>query len=467
MLTCFVARSSADAKPVRVVSQNGYANWLAAAPAAARAWLEATSFAAKPGAVALLPDGDGALASALLVASDPAEPWDAASLSAALPAAGASAWRLDDPDGLLAAEQAALGWALAAYRFDRYRKPDDGDSRPRLLIEDDAARERATHVAEAVHLARDLVNTPANDLGPAELAEAVQAEGRRYGAAVAVTVGDELLAANYPAIHAVGRASPRGPRLVDLRWGEPGLPRLTLVGKGVCFDTGGLDIKPSAGMLLMKKDMGGAAVMLALARLVMATALPVRLRLLVPAVENSVAGYAFRPGDVLKTRAGLTVEVGNTDAEGRLVLADALAEADQEHPNLLIDAATLTGAARVALGPELPALFTPDDTLADELLHHGRAVHDPVWRLPLHAPYQSYLKSAVADINNAGSKPMAGSITAALFLKEFVKATTAWAHLDLFAWNDEARPGRPRGGEATALRALWALVEARFGKAAA
>jgi leucyl aminopeptidase len=468
MRACF-AEPDAETRPVRVVSQKGYAGWLAGAPAATRAWLQATGFTVKPGASALLPDGSGALASAVLVASDPAEPWDAAALAGALPGAGGATWCLDDPDALLPPEQAAIGWALAAYRFERYRKPEDGEGGrqpPLLVVEDADVARRAMRLAEAVHLARDLINTPASDLGPAELADAIAAEGRRYGAEVAVTTGDGLLAANYPAVHAVGQASPRAPRLVDLRWGEPGQPRLTLVGKGVCFDTGGLDIKPSAGMLLMKKDMGGAAVMLALARLVMDAGLPVRLRLLVPAVENSVAGDAFRPGDVLRTRAGISVEIGNTDAEGRLVLADALAEADQEHPALLVDAATLTGAARVALGPELPALFTPDDALAEELLRHGRAVHDPVWRLPLHTPYRSYLKSAVADINNAGSKPMAGSITAALFLKEFVKATTAWAHLDMFAWNDEARPGRPRGGEATALRALWALVEARFGEAA-
>jgi leucyl aminopeptidase len=263
----------------------------------------------------------------------------------------------------------------------------------------------------------------------------------------------------------VGRASTRAPRLADLRWGDPSAPLLTLVGKGVCFDTGGLDIKPSAGMLLMKKDMGGAAIMLALARLVMEHALPVRLRLLVPTVENSIAGDAFRPGDVIRMRSGMTVEIGNTDTEGRLILADALAEADGERPFLLLDAATLTGAARVALGPELPALFTPDDTLASDLAAASAAADDPLWRLPLHAGYRSYIKSTIADINNAGSKPLAGSITAALFLKEFVRETTSWAHLDLFAWNDEGRPGRPRGGEATGLRALWALLERRFAPA--
>lgn len=477
MLTCFAdddRAAAAAARPVRVVGPGGYDAWLAAAAPLERDWLKATGFAAKPSAVALLPAGGGGrgggLAGALLVATDPAEPWDAAALAAALAPTGDGAWRLDDPDGLLPPETAALGWALASYRFERYRKAAEGEerARPRLVVGDAPARDRAGRLASAVHLARDLINTPASDLGPAELAEAILAEARRYGAEASVVAGDELLAGNYPAIHAVGRASAgdRAPRLVDLRWGEADAPRLTLVGKGVCFDTGGLDIKTSAGMLLMKKDMGGAAVMLALATLVMGAGLPVRLRLLVPAVENSIAGSAFRPGDVLRTRAGVTVEVGNTDAEGRLVLADALAEADGERPTLLIDAATLTGAARVALGPELPALLTPDDALADDLLRHARAVADPLWRLPLHAPYRAYLKSAVADINNAGSKPMAGSITAGLFLKEFVKATGAWAHLDIFAWNDEARPGRPRGGEATALRALWSLVQERFPAAA-
>ncbi|HET6469378.1 MAG TPA: leucyl aminopeptidase family protein, partial [Geminicoccaceae bacterium] len=275
-------------------------------------------------------------------------------------------------------------------------------------------------------------------------------------------VGDALLAENYPLIHAVGRASARAPRLVELEWGEADAPKLTLVGKGVCFDTGGLDIKPSAGMLNMKKDMGGAALMLALARAVMASGLRVRLRLLIPAVENSVGSRAFRPLDVIRSRKGLTVEIGNTDAEGRLVLADALAEADRERPALLLDAATLTGAARVALGPDIPALFTPDDALAGEFSAAAERADDPLWRLPLHAPYRQMLKSPVADINNAGSKPFAGAITAALFLKDFVGETTAWAHLDVFAWNDEERPGRPRGGEATALRALFALLEQRF-----
>jgi leucyl aminopeptidase len=457
MLPCFVPAGTA-AKPVTVVAANAYADWLAGADARTRAWLQGSGFKAKGGAVALLPDAEGGIARALLVASAPAEPWDAAALQAALPA---GAWTLEDPSGALPPRHAALGWALAAYRFTRYRK--DENARPQLVLPQGEGVARACHLAEATWHARDLVNTPANDLGPEELAAAVEAVAGRFSAACNVIVGDELLRANYPAVHAVGRASTRAPRLIDLTWGDAAAPKLTLVGKGVCFDTGGLDIKPSSNMLLMKKDMGGAALMLALAQCVMALDLPVRLRLLVPAVENSVSGDAFRPGDVLTMRSGTTVEITNTDAEGRLVLADALAEADGEQPQLLLDAATLTGAARVAVGPELPALFTPDDGLAADLLRAGAAGFDPLWRLPLHAPYLSYMKSQVADLANASSKPFAGAITAALFLQEFVKKTPAWAHLDVFAWNDDSRPGRPRGGEAIALRALLALVEERFG----
>jgi leucyl aminopeptidase len=459
MLPCFAAAGTTG-RPVRVVSAAGYAAWLAAADARTRAWLEATGFKAEGGATALLPGEGGAVGRALLVASDPAEPWDASALQAALPA---GTWALDDSEGLLPPEHAALGWALAAYRFTRYRA-EEGGERPRLVQPEGPRVERALHLAEATWLARDLVNTPANDLGPEQLADAVAETADRFGAQCRVIAGDELLEANYPAVHAVGRASSRAPRLVDLTWGDRNAPKLTLVGKGVCFDTGGLDIKPSSGMLLMKKDMGGAALTLALARCVMALGLPVRLRLLVPAVENSIGGAAFRPGDVLKMRSGTTVEITNTDAEGRLILADALSAADAEEPSLLLDAATLTGAARVAVGPELPALFTPDDALADELLRRGAESFDPLWRLPLHAPYLSYMKSQVADLANASSKAFAGSITAALFLKEFVKKTHSWAHLDVFAWNDESRPGRPRGGEATGLRALLALVEQRFGE---
>ncbi len=457
MLPCFVAPGEALARPVAVLPAARYASWLSGQPGAVQAWLQATGFEPKPAATALLPAPAGGLAGALLIASEPAEPWDFAALRARLPAGD---WRLDWAGSPAEVGKAALGFALASYRFERYRQRD---AKPvRLALEDDPELRSSGAIAEAVWLARDLINTPASDLGPAELAEAAGAVAARFGAAFRTVEGDALLAENFPAIHAVGRASPRAPRLVELVWGEPDAPKLTLVGKGVCFDTGGLDLKTSQSMLLMKKDMGGAAVTLGLAQAVMALAVPVRLKLLIGAVENSVSGSAFRPGDVLQTRKGLTVEIGNTDAEGRLVLADLLAEGDLEGPALMIDCATLTGAARVALGPDLPALFTPDDELAADLLTAGRAAFDPLWQLPLHAPYREMLESGVADLNNAPSGGLAGAITAALFLKEFVTGTKAWAHLDIFAWNQKDQPGRPKGGEATALRALLALILARF-----
>jgi leucyl aminopeptidase len=457
MLPCFVAADSTGARPVAAIPAAAYPSWLESRPASVRGWLEAIGFEPKPAAIALLPASDGALAGALLILSEPAEPWDFAALRGRLPAGD---WRLEWAEPEPGAGQAALGWALASYRFDRYRQREAKSVR--LALADDAALRSGEAIAEAVWLARDLINTPASDLGPAELAEAAGALAARFGASFRTIEGEALLADNYPAIHAVGRASARAPRLVELIWGEAGAPKVTLCGKGVCFDTGGLDLKPSQNMLLMKKDMGGAAVTLGLARALMALAVPIRLRLLIGAVENSVSGSAFRPGDVLATRKGLSVEIGNTDAEGRLVLADLLAEADRERPELLIDCATLTGAARVALGPDLPALFTPDDQLAEDLLAAGRAAFDPLWRLPLHPPYREMLDSPIADLNNAPSGGYAGAITAALFLKEFVAETKAWAHFDIFAWNPKDRPGRPKGGEASALRALLALILGRF-----
>ncbi len=454
-----LVKGSAQSRPVQVVGAEGAQAAIAALPAAQRRWLETTGFTAKAGAMGLLPGGDGGVSGALLVVGSPAGPWDAAGLAAALPEGD---WRLEDPDGLLVPAEAALAFALASYRFERYRKSEK--PRPRLVVADEAAHHRALAIASSICLARDLVNTPANDLGPEELEAAVAEVAASQGARLTKIVGDELLAQNYPTIHAVGRASNRAPRLLDLVWGDPGAPKVTLVGKGVCFDTGGLDIKPSSGMLMMKKDMGGAGLMLGLARAVMALGLPVRLRLLIPAVENSISGSAFRPGDILKTRKGLTVEIGNTDAEGRLILCDALAEADTEKPEIMIDAATLTGAARVALGSQLPALFASDDGLADAILAKGVATEEPLWRLPLHQPYRKLIDSPVADLNNVGSKPLGGAITAALFLQAFVTESPAWAHLDIFAWNDEPRPGRPKGAEATGLRPLLAMLEERYGR---
>jgi leucyl aminopeptidase len=457
MLPCFVAAADAAARPVTLVTAAGYGAWLASQPARLAAWLEGTGFEPKPAGVALLPGADGALAGALLIASAPAEPWDFASLRARLPAGD---WRLEGVDGPVPADLAALGWALASYRFERYRTRET--KALRLAVEAADEVRVAAAAAEAVWLARDLINTPASDLGPAELALAAQTVAERFGAGFRTIVGDDLLAENYPAIHAVGRASPRAPRLIELVWGAADAPKLTLVGKGVCFDTGGLDLKSSSNMLLMKKDMGGAAVTLGLAQAVMALGLPVRLRLLIGAVENSVGGSAFRPGDVLATRKGLSVEIGNTDAEGRLVLCDLLAEGDRERPDLMIDCATLTGAARVALGPHLPAVFTPDDDLAAALQAAGDDAFEPLWRLPLHQPYREMLDSPVADLNNTGSGGFAGAITAALFLKEFVAETRAFAHLDIYGWNPSERPGRPKGGEATGLRAVLALLLRRF-----
>ncbi len=429
------------------------------APIAALA--RASGFEATAGAVLVVPDGAGALLGALFglgrrgdAARSPFLPGKAASL---LPAGD---WRFDGPleDDTLA----ALAFALESYRFRRYKAAPERAAR--LVVAAGVDLAAVTRTAEAAFLARDLVNTPANDLGPAELAAAIRAVFEPAGGRVGEVVGDDLLAANFPLVHAVGKASDRPPRLVDATWGDPQNPRLTLVGKGVVFDSGGLDIKPDSAMLLMKKDMGGAANALALAAMIMGAGLPLRLRLIVPAVENAVSGRAFRPGDVVPSRKGPTVEIGNTDAEGRLVLADALALADEEAPDLLIDLATLTGAARVALGPDLPPYYTDDETLAAEIAAASARVFDPVWRMPLWAPYRSMLDSKIADTNNVSSGGFAGSVTAALFLAKFVERASAWVHFDIFAWTPTARPGRPEGGEAQAIRALFEVIATRWPK---
>ncbi len=441
---------------IRPLSPSALPVWLARQENRVAAWIEANHFTAASGKTCLVPDAEGGIAEVLIGIADEDDLWPYGAMPAALPEA---TYRLVE-DGLDegAQSRAALGWALGAYGFSRYKAAER--ELARLAWPGQADRGGVARAAEAIYLVRDLINTPAGDMGPAELAEAAERVGKPHGASVAVTVGEALLAENYPAIHAVGRASERAPRLIDLRWGRSG-PKITLVGKGVCFDSGGLDIKSSANMKLMKKDMGGAAHVLALAQMVMSAQLPVRLRMLIPAVENAIAGNAYRPLDVIGTRKGLTVEIGNTDAEGRVILCDALAEADREGPDLLIDCATLTGAARVALGPDLPALFSNHDPVAEALIAHGHAERDPVWRLPLFKAYRRGLDSKVADLNNIWDSPYAGSITAALFLQEFVSAGTPWVHLDLMAWNTTSRPGRPEGGEAVALRALYALVAER------
>ena len=448
-----------DAIPIEMVSEAGLEAWRAAQPPARAAWSASVGFKAEAHSPLLMPDADGGLESVVLGLGAGFELWSTAALPKALPP---GRYRLEPEPEPAEADRAALGWALGSYSFGRYK--DGEEASAELVWPRRAERQRVERAARATFLARDLVNTPAADMGPEELAGAAARLAEAHGAECRITQG-EALAEAYPAVHAVGQASARPPRLVDLVWGAPDDPKVTLVGKGVCFDTGGLDLKSAAGMRLMKKDMGGAATVLGLASMVMEAELPVRLRVLVPVVENSVGAGALRPGDVIATRKGLSVEVGNTDAEGRLVLADALAEADAERPALLIDCATLTGAARVALGPELPALFSDDEELAADLVRHAEAEEDPLWRLPLWRPYERWLKSEIADLANvAGEGPegrFAGAVTAALFLARFVTATGAHAHIDLFAWNHESRPGRPAGGEAMAMRALYALIEAR------
>jgi leucyl aminopeptidase len=448
------------AVPVLAVSKAGLAAWYERAPAREHDWLVATGFTGEGGKLALIPDKKGGLGRVLVgLEEGEAAMWAFAGLSDSLPE---GSYRIEAlPEGT-DGSHVALGWALGTYAFTRYReKKAKGGAR--LVWPDGADRELVERLAGGIFLARDLVNTPASDMGPAELAEAAVKVAKKAGAKFKVVKGDDLLAENYPTIHAVGRASVRAPRLVDIAWGDKAAPKVTLVGKGVCFDSGGLDLKTASGMLMMKKDMGGAAIMLGLAQAIMAAELPVRLRVLLPCVENAVSGNAMRPRDIVKTRKGMTVEIGNTDAEGRLILCDALAEASTENPALLVDAATLTGAARVALGPELPALFCNDDTLAAALLASGAAEDDPLWRMPLWRGYRRLLDSKIADLNNVSDGPQGGAITAALYLQEFVEPGIPWAHLDVMAWNNRARPGRPEGAEAQTLRALYGHIAGRFG----
>jgi leucyl aminopeptidase len=454
-----LAEAEEGGTPIVPLRKAGLEEWLAGQRPGIAAWVKATNFTAEAGSVCLVPDGDGRV-EIVLAGIDDDDAWAFAALPARLPP---GTYALAAPLDPRRAEGAAQGWWLATYAFDRY-KSKNGRSWPLLAWPAGADRARVRRTVAAIALARDLVNTPAADLGPAELAAAAETVAATHGAAFRVIVGDGLLAENYPAVHAVGRAAAphRAPRLIDMAWGDATAPKVTLVGKGVCFDTGGLDLKASGNMKLMKKDMGGAATVLALASLIMGAGLPVRLRVLIPAVENAVSGDAMRPLDVLNTRKGLTVEVGNTDAEGRLILCDALAEAARDKPELLIDVATLTGAARTALGPDLPALFSNNDALADDILAAGLAEGEPLWRLPLHKPYRRMLDSKVADLNNVSDGPYAGAITAALFLQEFVGQGIPWAHLDVLAWNTATRPGRPEGGEAMSLRALFAVVAKRF-----
>lgn len=445
--------------PITLVVESEFDTWLERQDEPSRRWLTATGFKAKPGGFSLVSGADGRLRAVVAGIRNIDDFWALGSLPAALPEGD---YVLDAPFEPRQLERLTLGWALGAYQFTRYKNPKRAMAR--LALDPACDGKRIRDHADALGWVRDLINTPAENMMPEHLAEATQSLSQQFGASMEQIVGDDLLARNYPVIHAVGRASAHPPHLLDLRWGDPSHPKVTLLGKGVCFDSGGLDLKPSSAMRLMKKDMGGAATALGLARLVMSAALPVRLRVLVAAVDNAVSGNAFRPGDILRSRQGLTIEIHNTDAEGRLVLCDALAEAGNERPAFLFDFATLTGAARVALGTEIPALFCDDETLAAGLLAAADREQDPLWRLPLHQPYREMLDSKIADLANATESSYAGAITAALFLKEFVPAGIPWAHFDLMAWNLKTQPGRPEGGEAMGMRAVFAWLEQRYGR---
>ena len=448
--------SSQNGLPLYPVSSANYEQWLANLPGLQQKWLKAAGFSARAGELCSLPDSNGELQGYAFGMADKGWLYQLAPLVAKLTAGNyrlVSDWT---PGQRL---QASLGWGLACYQFDLYRKPTR--EKPSLDLDEDIAVE-AGRLLSAQSLVRDLVNTPTEDLGPAQLADAMQIEADQFGARTTVIHGVDLLTKNFPAIHAVGRAADREPRLLQMEWGEEDHPLLALCGKGVCFDTGGLNLKPGTGMALMKKDMGGAAHVLALARLIMQANLPVRLLVLIPAVENSVSGNAYRPGDVIPTRKGLSVEIGNTDAEGRVVLADALTYACEYKPDLVIDFATLTGAARIALGTDLPPVFSNDLSIANEIIAAGEIEEDPMWVMPLYQPYKELLNSKIADLNNMSKTPYGGCITAALFLEHFVTAETDWVHIDTWAWNQDNRPGRPIGGEAIGLRSTFNYLKKRY-----
>ena len=440
-----------EGRPITIIEEKNYDQWLSEQSEFVRNWLVHSGFERK--GHRLIPKQNGLLDQVIVVVEDALSVWQLSDLATALPKAP---FYLEGDSNTLSA--AALGWVLGQYQFTEYK---DGEGRATLYINDETIVNNVTAMAKGVTLTRDLVNTPAGDMMPENLSITMQTLAREYNAQFSEIVGDELLNENFPTIHMVGRASEHAPRLLELNWGDESEPKLCLVGKGVCFDSGGLNLKPAAGMRLMKKDMGGAAHALGLAAMIMAKSLPVRLRVLIPAVENAVSGNAFRPGDIVTTRKGLTVEIDNTDAEGRLVLCDALALADDDHPDLIVDFATLTGAARVALGLELPGFYSTDNTFATELMAAGETEEDCVWHLPLHQPYASYMKGSISDLVNCAPTPMGGSITAALYLQKFVE-NSPWAHFDVGAWNDRARPGRPKGGEAMGLRAVFKALEKRY-----
>ncbi len=456
-MTVITDRRAFDkAIPILATDAKGLPKLLASLAPAERRWAESSGFDGAANSHVLLPDAKGGVARVLAGVRDADDPWALAGLPLKLPRAR---YALGKGPVSIAPDRAAFAWDLGGYQFTRYRKAKRKAADLQLEVSGRVAE--ALDMAQAVRLVRDLVNTPAEDMGPEQLSDYAREQADLFGGEFDEWIGDELLAQNFPAIHAVGRAAARAPRLLEIRWGNPKHPRLAVVGKGVCFDSGGLDLKTHDGMRLMKKDMGGAAHAIALARLVMQRELPVCLQMLVPTVENAVSGNAYRPGDVVRTRKGISVEIGNTDAEGRVILADALAYAAESKPRTLVDFATLTGAARVALGPELPALFCNDEKLAERLLERATALDDPMWRMPIWRNYRRLFDTDIADINNSGRGGFAGAIVAALFLDHFVPEGVAWAHFDVYAWNDVARPGRPAGGEAQGLRAVLAALGAR------
>lgn len=448
MLTCFTTQSSKKAIPILIFTANDFSSWLFDQTSFIKNWIKSTGYKAEAGSICLLPDAMGKLTHVLYGISDIKNFWSVGNLSTTLPE-GQYYFNLDSAEH----EDFAIAWGLGAYQFTRYKNPSKKIAQ--LVLPKNQKANLINNIVESIFLVRDLINTPTEDMGPTELASAAALLAKQYKANFKQIIGEDLLKKNFPCIYTVERASDDAPRLLDLRWGNKKHPKITLVGKGVCFDTGGLDLKPSSAMLLMKKDMAGAAHVLGLARMIMEANLPIQLRVLIPAVENSVSGNAYRPGDVITSRKGLTIEIGNTDAEGRVVLADALTEAVSENPDLLIDMSTLTGAARIAVGTNISAMFSNHDELANQVIKHGVHKTDPIWRLPLFTAYRESLNSSIADINNSSADSYAGAITAALFLKEFVPDDIPWLHFDSMSWNLRSRPDRPQGGEAMALRALF------------
>jgi leucyl aminopeptidase len=450
----------ASSIPINLVAPDAFSGWCDGQSDRVKTWIDANGFTGKEGQHLVIPGDDGAINSVVLVKETTSwDIWSLAGLPESLPE---GIYHLAMELEASLATEVAAGWSLGTYIFDRYKKSEATFAT--LVMPENADADEIKRLVFATNLARDLVNIPTSDMGPRALEAAASQIAGEFEARQTNIVGDDLLTYHYPMVHAVGRASSEAPRLIDMVWGDSDAPKVTIVGKGVCFDTGGLDLKPSAAMLMMKKDMGGAAMALALSHLIMDANLPVRLRVLIPAVENAVSGNAYRPGDVLISRSGKTVEIGNTDAEGRLVLADAMTAADEEEPDLLIDFATLTGAARVAVGTELAATFTDDEGLFDGIEKHAKAVNDPVWRLPLWSEYRSLIDSKIADINNSGSTGFGGAITAGLFLKEFVEKSKSWVHFDIMAYNNRARAGRPIGGEAFAIRAVYSYLKERYAR---